>query len=463
MNKEATSVKALTFVLIAVMINAIGFGIILPVLPNLVRSLTDVPNNEIVLHLGLMTFLFALMQFIFMPIFGALSDRFGRRPVMLTSLFGLGIDYFILAMAPTVWVLYIGRMISGALGATFSTANAYIADVSPPEKRAQNFALVGAAFGVGFILGPPIGGILGDPEKFLGDLASPQLPFYFAGCLSMINVAFGYFVLPETLPPEKRRKFEWNRATPAGAIRSLRSIKGAKTIMFIYFLLALAHTVYPTTFTISMETKLYWTPGDVALALGAFGVASFIVQAFVIRLVLPKSGLFYAGVIGILSTIIAYFGMGIAGAGWFVFAMGPFAALAGFYNPALTNMMSSKTSASEQGELTGAMGAAQGLAMMIGPLLMMLAFYIFAKGSDVYKFADHAPLPFLRRVFKQIAADINPYYEPGAPLILAAVLSFFALLLFYKVTNAEDRTRVLPTAETIAESAKETSPGVISE
>lgn len=423
MAKSATNISAISFVLIAVMINAIGFGIILPVLPDLVRELMPgLPEHQLGRYMAGMTLVFAVMQFICMPIIGALSDAYGRRPVMLVSLFGLAIDYFIMAFAPVMAIVFVGRAVAGAFGATFSTANAYMADVSPPESRAQNFALVGAAFGVGFMVGPAIGGILGDPDKILGELAGPRLPFLVAGALSMINVIFGFFVLPETLKPERRRPFNIMRANPIGAMISLGKIKNAKGLIFILFLLATAHTVYPTTYTISTETKLGWSSGDVGYSLLAFGIASFIVQGLIIRLVLPKTGLFWGATIGIVATIIAYFGMGLATTGWVIYAMGPFAALAGFYNPALNNMMSSRISESEQGELQGAIGAAQGFALMIGPIIMGTTFEIFArKGTS--------------------------YYEPGAPFMAAGILSVLAIICFFLVTDKEDRSRKLPTAE----------------
>ena len=420
MSKPQTDFKALTFVLITVMINSIGFGLIIPVLPDLVRSLTDIPDHQLGRYLAGMTFVFAIMQFICMPIVGALSDRYGRRPIMLISLFGLGLDYLLMGFAPFVFLLFIARAISGALGATFSTANAYIADVSPPETRAQNFALVGAAFGIGFMIGPAIGGILGDPEKFLGELAGPRVPFFAAGILSMLNVIFGFFVLPETLKPENRREFKWSRANPIGALRSLRNVRNAKGLIFVLFLLAAAHTVYPTTFTVSTQVKLGWSSGDVGIALFAFGVASFVVQAGLIRLVLPRTGLFWGGVIGMIAAVVAYAGMGLANAGWVIYAMGPFAALAGFYGPALNNMMSSRVAQNEQGELQGAIGAAQGLALISGPLVMGPAFEIFAKEG-------------------------TSYYQPGAPFIAASLMSVIAIISFFMVTKGVDRTRVLPT------------------
>lgn len=299
MNGKIHNKNALIFVLITVMINSIGFGILIPVLPDLLKELTGLENNEAALYGMWLTFVFALCQFIFMPIVGGLSDRFGRRPVMLLSLFGLAIDYFIMGLAPTIAFLFFGRVIAGAFGATFTTANAYMADISPPETRAQNFGLVGASFGVGFILGPVIGGMI-------GDALGPRAPFIAAGCLSLLNVIYGYIFLPETLSEDKRRPFEWRRSNPLGSLKSLGRIKGTKSLIFVLFLLAMAHTVYPTTYTFSTMEGLGWTSGDVGFSLGAFGVASMIVQGGLIRIIIPKIGMFWAAMLGIISAILAY-------------------------------------------------------------------------------------------------------------------------------------------------------------
>lgn len=424
MAEQAHSKNALIFVLITVMINSIGFGIIIPVLPKLLVELTNLSLNEAAIHGGWLTFVFALMQFICMPFIGALSDRFGRRPIMLLSLFGLALDYFLMGFAPTIAFLYFGRIIAGGLGATFSTANAYIADITPPETRAQNFGLVGAAFGVGFMVGPAIGGVMGDVNGIFGDYASPRLPFIAAGVISLINVVYGFIFLPETLKPENRRAFSWLRANPLGALISLGRVKGVKSLIFVLFILGVAHTAYPSAYAFSTMEKLGWDPGDVGVSLFAFGMASMIVQGGLIRVIIPKIGLFWAGVMGMISASIAYTGIGLANAGWVVYAMGPFAAFAGLYTPALSNMMSSRVSASEQGELQGAIGAAQGLALMIGPLAMTMSFNYFAE-----------PRP----------SDV-PYY-PGAPFYLAGALAVIALLTYVVVTTKGDRRVELPRDE----------------
>ncbi len=400
------SKNAMIFVLITVMINSIGFGIIIPVLPDLLTELTDLPLNEAAIHGGWLTFWFAVMQFFFMPIVGALSDAYGRRPIMILSLLGLGLDYFLMGFAPTIVFLYLGRLIAGALGATFSTANAYIADITPPETRAQNFGLVGAAFGVGFMLGPFIGGYLGE--------YGPRVPFIAAGVISMINVVYGLIFLPETLSEENRRPFNWRRANPFGSIRSLGRVKGVKGLVFVLFILAAAHTTYPSAYAFSIMEKLDWTSREVGISLGAFGLASIIVQGGLIRIIIPKIGLFWAGVMGMISAACAYIGLGYANAGWMIYAMGPFAAFAGLYNPALSNMMSSRVGPSEQGELQGAIGAAQGFALMLGPIAMT-------------------------RSFEHFGADGADTYVPGAPFYLAGSLAITALITYLLVTNKEDR------------------------
>lgn len=396
------------FVLITVAINSIGFGIMVPVLPELIRELTGLTNNQTALHLAGMTFVFAVLQFVCMPIAGALSDRFGRRPVMLGSVGALALDYLLMALAPTVALLYLGRAISGAFGATFSTANAYISDISPPERRAQDFGLVGAMFGVGFMLGPVIGGWLGE--------FGPRVPFFAASAVCALNFVYGAIFLPETLKPENRREFRWARANAIGAVKSLGRMKGVKGIIFVMFVLGIAHTAYPTTYTLTVEEQLGWSTGDVGTSLGAFALASIVVQGGLIRLIIPALGLYRAALVGTLSAVIAYTVLGNATAGWIVYAAGPFAALAGIYGPALTNMASSNLQGDEQGELQGALGAAQGLALMIGPLMMGGAFYVFGN------------------------IETSPIYKPGAPFLVSATLAAISLIFIFFAFRSRKET-----------------------
>ena len=425
------SKNALTFVMITVMINSIGFGIMIPVLPDLIKELTGLENHDAVIHGGYLTLTFALFQFVCMPIVGGLSDRFGRRPIMLVSLTALAADFFLMALAPTILFLYIGRGLSGICGATFSTANAYVADVSPPEKRAQDFGLIGASFGVGFLLGPVIGGILGE--------YGTRIPFYAAGVISLINVIYGLIFLPETLAKSKRRAFDIRRSNPIGSIKALGRIKGVKSLIFILFIMATAHTVYPSTYTFSALEGLGWSARDVGLSLGAFAVATMLVQGGLIRIIIPKIGLFWAGLIGIISAVIAYTTLGSADAGWIIYAAGPFAALAGLYGPALSNMMSSRVSESEQGELQGAIGAAQGLALMIGPLAMTFTFSHFGDSANKAARQMQGFPENLIGVSKYYLGMMDIPYVPGSPFLLAAALSLLAAITFVIVTNKADR------------------------
>ena len=408
MAKRVAGKNAMVFVLITVMISSIGFGIMIPVLPDLLKEITGLDNSQAAIYGGWLTFVFAVTQFICMPIIGALSDRYGRRPIMLLSLFGLGLDYFIMGLAPTIGFLFLGRVLAGGFGATFSTANAYIADISPPETRAQNFGLVGAVFGVGFMLGPVIGGYLGE--------YGPRVPFIAAGVISLLNMVYGYFFLPETLTQENSRPFKWSRANPFGVFKHLSQLKGALSLMGVMLLLGIAHTAYPASYTFTMNEALGWTARDVGISLGFFGIASIIVQGGLIRIIIPKIGLFWAALIGIICNMLGFIGFGLATAGWVVYAMGPFSAMAGLYQPSLNNMISSRLSASEQGELQGAVGAITGLSMMLGPLPMTYLFNKFTatKGTDAL-------------------------YLPGAPFIFGAVLSLIALIIFLSVTNKAER------------------------
>ena len=389
--------NALIFIIIAVAIDAIGLGIIMPVLPDLLTELTGQPLNEAALHGGWLTFCYALMQFIFMPIIGGLSDAYGRRKIMLISLFCLGIDYFLMGWAPTIALLYVGRIISGASGATYSTANAFIADISPPEKRAQNFGMIGAAFGVGFVLGPAIGGLLGE----LG----PRVPFYAAAIVSLINVVYGYFFLPETLDISKRRKFSWRRANPFGTLKSVKALPQMGGFLFVMFLISFAHFVYPSAYAFYTKLAFSWSPGEVGLSLAAFGIASAFVQGYLIRIAIPKLGMVQCAVIGTLMNAAAFIGLSLATTGMMGYFWLMPAALGGLAGPAIQNLMSMRVDESAQGELQGALGSLNGIAMMMSPLIMTRLFYKYA------------------------ASDAQIYF-PGAPFLLAGILVALGLAVF---------------------------------
>ncbi len=390
--------NSINFILIAVLIDAIGLGIIMPVLPELLKDLTGLPLNKAALHGGWLTFCYAVMQFIFMPIIGALSDAYGRRRVLLISLFCLGFDYLFMAVAPTIALLYVGRVISGATGATYATANAYIADIAPPSERAQKFGMIGAAFGVGFVLGPSIGGLLGE----LG----PRVPFYLAAIIALANGVYGFFFLPESLDKEHRRKFEWRRANPFGVLKNISKLPKLGWFLVVIFLFSCAHFVYPSTFSFFTAEKLDWSTGQIGFALGAFGVGSAIVQGGLIRLAIPKLGMINCAVIGIVMNATAFIGISMASNGLMAYMYMIPAALGGLANPAITNLMSIRVAKNAQGELQGATGALSGIAMLISPLAMTRLFHHYG------------------------GADSIPYF-PGAPFMLAGLLTLLGLLVFF--------------------------------
>lgn len=393
----STHKNALVFVVIAVAIDAIGLGIIIPVLPDLLMELTGQPLNESAIHGGWLTFTYAVMQFIFMPIIGGLSDAYGRRKIMLLSLFCLGIDYLLMGWAPTLGILYIGRLISGAAGATYSTANAFIADISPPEKRAQNFGMIGAAFGVGFILGPVIGGLLGE--------FGARIPFYAAAFISLLNVIYGYFFLPETLASSNRRAFSWKRANPLGTLKSVLALPQLGGFLFVLFLFSFASFAYPSVFSFFTKEAFQWSPGEVGLSLAVFGVASAFVQGYLIRVAIPKLGMVQCAILGSLMNAAAFIGLSLASNGLIAYLWLMPAALGGLASPAIQNLMSIRVAENAQGELQGAIGSLSGIAMLISPLIMTRLFYTYG------------------------AADGKIYF-PGAPFMLSGILVALGLLVF---------------------------------
>lgn len=396
MSKKAGH-NALIFIIIAVAIDAIGLGIIMPVLPNLLTELTELPLSEAAIHGGMLTFTYALMQFIFMPIIGGLSDAYGRRKVMLLSLFCLGFDYLLMGWAPTLAILYIGRMISGATGATYSTANAFIADISPPEKRAQNFGMIGAAFGVGFVLGPAIGGLLGE--------FGTRTPFYVAGGVALLNAVYGYIFLPETLALNKRRAFSWRRANPLGTLKTIIALPQLGGFLAVMFIFSFAHFAYPSCYSFFTQEQFQWGPGETGMSLAFYGLAAAFVQGYLIRIAIPKLGMVKCAIIGTLLNVAAFIGLSFASNGMVGYLWLVPAALAGLGGPAIQNLMSIRVAEDAQGELQGAIGSISGVAMMISPL-------------------------FLTRLFSKYAAEDAPIYFPGAPFLFAGVFVALGLLVF---------------------------------
>lgn len=387
---------ALTFVFITLLIDFIGFGIVIPVVPKLIEELIHGNISDASLYGSLLTFSYAVMQFIFAPILGGLSDRFGRRPVLLASLFGMGIDYILVALAPSIFWLFIARMISGVTGASMTAATAYIADVSPAEKRAQNFGLVGIAFGVGFIVGP-----------LLSALVSPlgvRMPFFVAAALSLMNWIYGYFILPESLAKENRRPFSWRRANPVGSLRHISNYKQLYSLMGAFVLLFIAGHSLQSTWTYYTMFRFNWTESQVGYSLAFVGVLIAIVQGGLIRVVLPKFGMQKSMYIGLSLYFIGFLLFGLAPTGWMlILVLIPYC-LGGITGPSLQGIMSNSVPANEQGELQGALTSIMSLTGIVGPLIMNNLFYLFTN-------------------------DKRPFLFPGAPFYLSALLTLGCLLL----------------------------------
>ncbi|MBB6502864.1 TCR/Tet family MFS transporter [Pedobacter cryoconitis] len=388
--------SAIGFIFITLLIDFTGFGIIIPVLPKLIEELTGGGLSIAAVYGGWLTISYSVMQFISAPILGGLSDRFGRRPVLLASLFGLGIDYIFLAFAPTIAWLFAGRIFAGITGASFTTAMAYIADVSPPEKRSQNFGLIGAAFGIGFIIGPVIGGVFSQYGL--------RIPFIISAVLSLINWLYGYFILPESLALENRRSFDWKRANPIGSLLHIKKYPALIGLLAALFLLYISGHAVQSSWTYYTMEKFHWNEAWVGYSLGFVGIVVGIVQGGLIRVIIPKIGQVKAVYYGLILYIIGFVLFAFATQGWMMFAfMLPYG-LAGIFGPAMQGIISNNVEANAQGEIQGVTAGLMSAAAIIGPLLMTNLFAYFT----------------------------NPHhtvYFPGAPFILAAILTLIGLFI----------------------------------
>ncbi len=326
---------------------------------------------------------------------GNLSDRFGRRKVLLASLAAMAVDYVVMAMAGSLWLLFFGRLVAGIAGATYSTANAYMADISAPEEKAKNFGLIGAAFGIGFIVGPLIGGAVGE----LGTRA----PFYTAAGLAALNFIYGSFVLPESLAPDNRRSFSWSRANPFGVARQIARFPAVAWLIAAFFLYDLAHHVYPVIWSFFAKEAFGWRNFEVGLSLTAVGVGFTVVQGFLIGPIMTRFGAAKTAIFGIAMNVASMIGLGFASAGWVAYAIIPFSALGAVTSPALTSLMSNHTAADSQGELQGALASIMGITLIISPIVMSQLFGYFTQKESMV-------------------------YLPGAPFIAAALLTGLALV-----------------------------------
>ncbi|MFM2360208.1 MAG: hypothetical protein RLY16_2201 [Bacteroidota bacterium] len=396
---KQTKTPAVGFIFITLLIDVIGFGVIIPVTPTLIKELVQIDITKASQYGSILTFSYAFMQFLMAPFLGSLSDKFGRRPILLFSLFGFGIDYLLMALAPGFGWLVLGRLISGITGASITTAFAYIADVSTPQNRAKNFGMVGAAFGLGFVIGPVLGGLLG---KF-----GARIPFYAAATLALLNWLYGYFVLPESLKPENRRAFDWKRSNPLSSLLRLRKYPSLGTLVIaIVFVYLASHAVQSNWNYFTMH-RFQWDEGMVGLSLGMVGLMVAIVQGGLIRVINPRLGNEKSIYIGMIFYTVGMFLFGLANAGWMMFVFLVPYCMGGIAQPALQSVMAGQVPANEQGELQGALASLMSACAIIGPLLMNNLFFYFTQPSA-------------------------PIQLPGAPFFLGAIFLAISTVLAYK-------------------------------
>lgn len=395
---------ALGFIFITLLIDVTGFGIIIPVLPKLIEQLIHGNLSQASNYGGWLLFVYAVMQFIFAPILGNLSDRYGRRRILLFSLFGFGMDYLLQGFAPNIFWLFVGRFIAGITGGSFTTASAYIADISTPEKRAQNFGMIGAAFGLGFIIGPVLGGILGH--------YGPRVPFFAAAVLAFVNWLYGYFILPESLPAENRRKFEWKRANPLGSLVQLKKYPVISGLVFSITLLYIAGHAVQSCWSYYTMSKFGWDEQMVGYSLGFIGLIVGIVQGVLIRSIIPRLGQEKSIYIGLSLYAVGFLLFAFASTTWMMFVfMIPYA-LGGIAGLSIQGIISNHVPPNEQGELQGALTSLMSATSIIGPLMMT---HIFA-----YFTSSKAPVHF-----------------PGAAMLLGALLTFISTAFAYRTLKAE--------------------------
>ena len=399
---------AVTFVFVTVMIDMLSFGIIIPVLPHLIVELVGGSIAKAAVWSSAFGTLFMTMQFVFSPVQGALSDRFGRRTVILISCLGLGIDFIVMALAPTLWLLFFGRCISGICAASFSTANAYIADITPREKRAAAFGFLGAAFGIGFIVGPALGGFLGHFWV--------RLPFWTAAFLALVNFCYGLFMLPESLPQDRRSaRIDWKHANPLGSLLLLRRYPQVFGLASVFFLIALAQYSLNATYVLFTDYRFGWGPQIVGFTLGLVGLCSGLVQAVLVAKLMPRLGERRMILCGLALCIVGYLFFGFSSvAGIFLLGI-PFLSLGGLAGPPAQSMITHQVDPHEQGRLQGALTSLQSFAGIFGPALFANLFALFI--------SDHAPVKHL----------------PGAAFLLAAILIAAALLLTARITRGMPR------------------------
>lgn len=392
------------FIVITVMLDAMGIGLIMPIMPDLIREVRGGSIANAALWGGVLATAFAVMQFLFSPILGSLSDAFGRRPVLLLSLLVMALDYLVMALAGSIWLLLLGRLVGGITAATHATASAYMADISAPADKARNFGLIGAGFGVGFVLGPMIGGLLGE--------MGTRAPFFAAAALSALNLLFGWLVLRETVTDRIRRPFDWSSANPFATFRAIAALPGIGALLAVFFLYSVAHHVWPAVWAYFTVARFDWSPQMIGLSLGIYGISSALVQGLLIRPVLRWLGEAGTVIWSMLFDMLTFALLAVIASGAVALGLTPVAALGSALTPALVGIAARAAGDDRQGALQGVLGSLTALAMVISPLLMT-------------------------GVFAAYTAETAPVQFPGAPFVVSLVLMGVALAVFLRTRAAQ--------------------------
>ena len=388
---------AFTFIIITLTIDAMGIGLIIPVMPDLLQQIEGGDLGNAAIWGGILATVFAVMQFIFGPTIGSLSDRFGRRPVLLVSLVIIAVDFIVMGLAHSIWLLVITRIIGGIAAATQATAAAFISDISTPENRSANFGILGATFGVGFVLGPLMGGLLGE--------VGLRVPFFAAAALATLNLILGYFVLPETVTDQTRRPFDIKRANPLGALTQIRLIPGLSRFLLVFFLYEFAFYVYPAVWVYYAKAQFGWDSGMLGVSLASFGISVAVVEGILIRRILPWLGERRTIVLGFIFSIGIFVVLGFLTSGFWALLLAPISALGSVVIPAMRGIFANKAEANQQGEIQGIVSSTQSLAFIFAPLVLTYVFYASTRPD-------------------------GPIFLPGAPFLLAAAIVGLTLTLF---------------------------------
>jgi len=401
--------SATLFIIFTVMLDAMGIGLIVPVMPNLIREVSALNMADAAFVGGLLTFSFAAMQFLFGPLLGNLSDAYGRRPVLIVSLVCMGLDYFLMAWAPVLSLLFVARIISGITGATYSTAAAFLSDTSEKGQRSAHFGLMGGAFGIGLVLGPALGGLIAE--------FGTRMPFVVAGILALSNAAFGFLVLPETLSKAQRRPFQLQRCNPFGALLRIRRFPAIAGLMLTTFLLATANNVYAVIWPFFTIEKFAWSVSTVGWSFAAYGLSAAIVQAVILKWLINRFGARTTILFGFVMGVFTLIWIAFINSTLWIFLGIPVTALSALVGPAIQGLMADEVEDSEQGELQGIFASVIALSMIVSPLLMGTTFKLFTHEDAIY-------------------------YFPGSPFIVAAVLMVISMLLFIKQSGVENQTEL---------------------